>query len=842
MRKAVLQGSVAALVLGSMCLVSPLAVAQDTTAEEAENPLALNQITVTARKVEESILDAPIAVTAFDSAELIEGGFDNILDIGKASPGLFVPKLNSFPQGRLNTTPRFRGIFLLGNDPLQRTAGTFVDGIAIINGLQSIGVQELERVEVIKGPQSALFGRNTFAGAVNYVTRDPGEKFGGTISALAASRDEYNVSASVEGPILSKALSGRINGSYNFNGGHFDNAAVEGQELGEEETWTVSGALLFEPNDRFRSTLRGTYFQDRDGPVAAQAVGGVATHNFGGFPFIDAASGVVDLNAPFDGIPPSGELGTLQTETAFQGTISSPELDEIGLNTGDADFETLVNVFNGLNADSNVFPGLNPFERDGFGLSRNAFRVGSNSAFNITENISVSLLAGYNEDDIAVVSDFDVTGDASFTNTYSRSIRDFSVEGRLSGEFDNILGRPLNWTLGGTYVDIDIDELSGTLNLFGPQFFFAAFVDDDVERTGAQTLAGFGILDYEIVDKLNIIFEWRYQRDEIFDPSVNGVLGADVSPATFTTFLPRVVAQYQPYDDTLLYFNWGVGNLPGGFNAQVAALNDLQLAELQLAVPTAATTFDEERLENFEIGWKQSLFNDRAYFSLAAFYMERTDQIFQFFELVSTVGVTDPASDFITVEIDANGASTEIFGFELEAEANLTENLFVQGSVAYVDSEISDFPTGAACGDFCDIFGSAASPVGQEAPRFPPLTASIGARFEDDLPKNQLFESWYARGDVFYTDSFFVSNANLAQTEDAFDINLRAGLKRENFNIEFFITNLLDEDAPTSATSFSDLSFAVRTMPGSFFDFAREGTQIGLRPRRQFGGRVTFNF
>lgn len=842
MKRAVLRSSVAALVFGSLCSYTPVGFAQDSNTEEANNPLALEQITVTARKVEESILDAPIAVSAFDNAELVEGGFDNILDIGKASPGLFVPKLNSFPQGRLNTTPRFRGIFLLGNDPLQRTAGTFVDGIPIINGLQSIGVQELERVEVIKGPQSALFGRNTFAGAVNYVTRDPGEEFGGAISALAASRDQYNISASVEGPILGEALRGRINGSYNFNGGHFDNAAVEGQELGEEETWTVSGALLFEPNDRFRSTLRGTYFQDRDGPVAAQAVAGVNTHNFGGFPFLDVANGVVDLSAPFDGVPPAGEIDTLQTETAFQGTLSAPDLDQIGLNTGDADFETLLNVFNGLDIDGSVFPGLNPFERGGFGLSRNAFRVSSNSSFDITENIEVSLLAGYNEDDISVVSDFDVTGDASFANTYSRSIRDFSLEGRVSGEFDNLFGRSLNWTLGGTYVDIDIDELSGTLNLFGPQFFFTSFADDDVERTGAQTVAGFGILDYEIFDKLNLIFEWRYQRDEISDPSVNGALGANVSPATFNTFLPRVVVQYQPLDDTLLYFNWGVGNLPGGFNSQVAALNDQQFAELQSLVPTASATFDEERLENFEIGWKQSLFNDRAYFSLAAFYMERTDQIFQFFELVSTVGVVNPASDFITVEIDANGASTEIFGFELEAEANLTENLFVQGSLAYVNSEISDFPAGAACGDFCDIFGSASSPVGQEAPRFPPFTASIGARYEDNLPANTLFESWYARGDVFYTDSFFVSNANIAQTQDAFDINLRAGLKRENFNVEFFITNLLDEDAPTSATSFSDVSFAVRTMPGGFFDFAREGVQIGLRPRRQFGGRLTFNF
>ncbi len=250
--------------------------------------LAVEEIVVTARKRAESIQDAPVAITAFSSVELQAAGFSNILDVTKATPGVFVEAFNVSPA-RIDTTPRFRGIFLSTGNPLQQTAGIFIDGNPVIGGIQGIGIQELERVEIVKGPQSALFGRNTFAGAINYVTRDPGDEMRTDVSLLAADRDEYRAQGSVEGAI-SDTVKARLNASYDFNGGHYDNNAVDGQELGETTTWSVSSVVTFEPSETFRAKVRAHYYQDNDGPPAAQNTTGVNFHNFGGFPITNVVA------------------------------------------------------------------------------------------------------------------------------------------------------------------------------------------------------------------------------------------------------------------------------------------------------------------------------------------------------------------------------------------------------------------------------------------------------------------------------------------------------------------------------------------------------------------------
>jgi len=127
-------------------------------------------------------------------------------------------------------------------------------------------------------------------------------------------------------------------------------------------------------------------------------------------------------------------------------------------------------------------------------------------------------------------------------------------------------------------------------------------------------------------------FEGRYQEDEISDgaPELVGT-----SPTTFTNFLPRVLLQYQPTDNTTVYANYSEGNLSGGFNPEISELDATQLTELNARVPGTGLTFGEETLTNYEIGWKQSLFDGAAAFNLAAFFMNRKDQIFSGFELIS---------------------------------------------------------------------------------------------------------------------------------------------------------------------------------------------------------------
>ena len=827
-RTKLLQSAAITALAGVMATLPHTASAQ----QSAQSEFAIEEITVTARKRAESIQDAPIAVTAFSSTDITAAGFDNILDITKAAPGVFVERYND-TTARINTTPRFRGIFLSTGNPLQQTAGIFIDGAPIVGGIQSIGVQELERVEIIKGPQSALFGRNTFAGAINYVTKEPGDEFRADVSVLAATRDEYLASGSVEGPI-SDTLKYRLNASYDFNGGHYDNIAVDGQELGETETWSVSGTLIWEPTDKFRAKFRGAYWEDDDGPPAAQHGTGTLEHNFGGFP-IDPVTGNADTSAPFDGIAATDGS---ETESVFAGIIQRPPLDTIGLNGGQAEIDKFTSV---LFRDGRYVPGRWPAfdvaDNDRFGLRREAIRLATEMSYDITDDITFTVQGNYNKEDTGNWFDFDQSEDESFLSFVSRRLTDYNIEARFTGvSFDD----KLTWKLGGNLIDIKIDSLGGTMNDRGFDFFFGGAFEPVVE-TSAQTLAVFGSLDYQFTEELSLIFEGRYQADEIGDNTVNVGLPEPISPDTLRKFLPRVIVNWEPTDDTLVYANWSVGNLPGGFNPDIGELDPAALAELVALAPGASVTFGEEKLQNYELGWKQSALDGRLAANTAIFYMRRSDEIFRSIEVVSDnrPGAPNPLR---TVAFNANGATTDIKGIEIDLAFNATERISLTGSFAYTDSKIDSFPEGEGSGDFGDIFGPQDSVQGQRAPRWPKIQGSFSATYTHPLAEGGYFDNWFTRVDAFYTGSYFSSNANVAETDPSLDVNLRTGVGNDRLRFELFVTNLFDEDNPASVFNFADVTNNTRSRPGENFNFGREGNTIGLRDRRQFGARVNYRF
>ena len=120
---------------------------------------------------------------------------------------------------------------------------------------------------------------------------------------------------------------------------------------------------------------------------------------------------------------------------------------------------------------------------------------------------------------------------------------------------------------------------------------------------------------------------------------------------------------------------------------------------------------------------------------------------------------------------------------------------------------------------------------------------SLGTNYEDDVDAfGGLFETWYLRGDVYFTGDYFDSNANVASVPEATEVNLRVGLRGETVNVELFATNLFETSVPTTAFNFADLSFGTRARSGGFFNFGREGDRVGLRDKRQFGLKVKYTF
>jgi len=797
----------------------------------------IEEIIVTARKRSQSIQDTPLAISAFDSQELKSAAYDNIIDVSKAAPGLFIESVNQLPA-RVETTPRFRGITFDAISPLQRTASIFIDGVIVSGGIQSIGVQELERVEVIKGPQSALFGRNTFSGAINYITKTPSEESSTDVSIDVASRGEVKFGLSTEGA-LSKNLAGRLYVNYSDKEGHYDNqsvlAAPEGQRLGDEESQSIGAVLNFSPSDKVQIKIRGNYYEDDDGPAPVIRTAGFDQHNFGGFPLASGGN----------------------TETAFQGTVQTPTGSQIGLNTSQATFDRITGI--ALNDGRPVtFLGLDFDDLGGFGLAREGFRLAVDASFELSDSLQLDVLAGVNEDEFLYFGDFDGSPDfgdvppfagfspaaggpsiLGFNSRFGRDTEDTSIEARLSGSTSN---ERLNWSIGANYIDIETSAIGGFYDGIRNVYFDGIFTDP-ILVTAAETFGIFGSLDYKLNDKVTLIFEGRYQEDEISDEQVsNGV-------ATFEEFLPRALVQYQPNEDTLFYASYSVGNLPGGFNPEVADLDTQQLAEFQALVPGAGIAFGEETLTNLEFGWKQSLFDGRLAFNLAAFYMEREDQIFSGFELVSDTTPNAP-NPFRTVAFTDNGATTDIKGFELDGTWNATNTLSFQGSIGYTDAEIDSFPAGANAGDFTAVFGPDADVSGQRAPRFPEWTASFSGSYEQPAKIGGYDGDWYFRGDVFYTGDFFDENTNLAVLPSATDVNIRTGFRMDKLTLEVYVTNLFEEDAPIAGNNLADTGGSVRTRTGltgfaafgGLFDFSQESVHVALRDRRQIGFRATYQF
>ncbi|GLQ22092.1 TonB-dependent receptor [Algimonas porphyrae] len=772
----------------TIMLSSALALLMSQEAAWAQNN---DEIIVTARKQAENILEVPLAVTAISAADIDAANLENIVDLAAFTPGFQLESFNSIP-GRYDSTPFIRGVVFDSTDPLRQTVSVFVDGVFVSGGNMMLDFEGIERVEVIKGPQSAQFGRSTFAGAVNYITADPSTEFQGRLSGLAATRDEYEITASVEGPILGDTLSGRLTGRYNFNGGHYDNALDPSQELGEEETLSFGAMLMYQPSDNFKTRLRGFYSEIDDGQPATILL----DSSFNSGPFV-----------------PGGE-------TIFAGTIPEFDAADIGLNSTDADFDAFIADA----ATRDVFFSITP---DRFGLDREALRISLDGQYDFDNGIALNYVAGYSSEKATSLIDVDSSPDATYTQVANREFEDLQGEIRLSG---NAFDESVFWSFGANYYELKFDT-GGAFGLqaFGQSFSFGQ--DGFLDREDVNTLGFFGKVDWDVTDRFSLSFEGRYQEDEIDEgPDANG---------TFTSFLPRVTADYEPWEDGLFYATYSEGNLPGGFNSNFFDLTADQVTALQTQFAGLDSTYDEETLKNYEIGWKQN-FDDLMNLQFSFYKMERVDQVTRAVaQLPNPAFVGDPTQPPIVTEtFFVNAAATDIYGAELETNWYPTDNLSLRATLAWTNAEISNFPASGDSGDFEDVFLTDDGFIGQKAERYPPIQITLSGTYDKPIGSlGNMEANWYLRGDILYANEYFISTPNLGESPAVTDARLRTGIRTDRYTLEAFVTNLFEETAPTAANNYIDLS---NTTP--LFSFGVEAVQVGLRDKRQFGIRAAMNF
>ena len=232
----------------------------DAAAPDADQTDApIEQIVVTARKRAEGLQDTPVAVTALTADQIADFGVQSLADISKMTAGM----LFDSEFGRGSNRPVIRGqANILGASGVSY----FIDGVYVSGSIDDYDTDDIERIEIVKGPQSALYGRNTYSGAINIVTRSPGEALRASVKGEAAGDEQFLLRASVSGPIA-QDLAGSLTLRRYAMGGHVTNRH-DGQSIGEQESASASGVLEFTPGERLSVRVRGYWSARDDGQPA----------------------------------------------------------------------------------------------------------------------------------------------------------------------------------------------------------------------------------------------------------------------------------------------------------------------------------------------------------------------------------------------------------------------------------------------------------------------------------------------------------------------------------------------------------------------------------------------
>lgn len=835
--------------------LATMAITALPLAAEAQQ-IALEEIVVTARKRSESLQEIPVAITAFSSAQMEAIGAPNLVDLAKFTPGLQFNEQGVQEPGRVYTAIRFRGLGSELKEPFAQTGSAFLDGIYMPGGVSSLGNENFERIEVVKGPSSAWLGRSTFAGAVNFITKTPStEEFSGRASTRFAEDGTYDVTFSHEGPIIEDKLAYRafVRG-YGTSGQY---SASDGGELGAERTDTIMGTLYATPTDSLTMKLHAIYSEDKDSSPAQAFISGplgLRGNNTTGLTnCLDTRTGGA---VKADGVTPLTDW--------VCGKI--PEVASI-IDSSTAISADLIQFWNEVVPE---FPGA-PYI-DQVGLRRENLRLSLNidydlNAGGILEGSTLSFLGGYGKENSVFIRDFDLTPVANWLSRDPSQNKVKQFEARITSSEDN----DLTWMLGVSYFDggfqatfqggevavgtdggltgpgsFDLDTALGRApDGFCPCFFPPLTIGPE---NGGETKGVFGTIGYQFTDEFSFDFEWRYQKDEItvilpgvtsvdgFAPQIQALAtgnGGELGQS-FKKFLPRVTLQYQPTDDTNVWATFSRGNTPGYFNADVvnrpAADIDLIFAQIQTDV-----FLDEETLDNYELGWKQQFLDNRVNFSLVAYYMEWKNQKTR---TGATINRNDAEMSQIALNATIGGFNTEFKGIEFEGSAAATENLVFDWGLNYADAEFKNFE----CGFTDDFFPPAADGRlvcdGNRPVQFPKWSGSIAGTWTDSLTDDW---DYFLRWDASYTGKRFADEANFAYVGSQILSNLRIGFSNDDMRIEGFVTNLFNDKTWLAGQRWTDFS----ADQGGLFPFeftVQQGIALSAPKLRQFGVRASYNF
>lgn len=764
------------------------------------------EIVVTVRRKEESLQEVPLAVTAISLDEIEKRGIKNLAGIATLDPSVVIDQGFSAEDTRIairgitNTRGRSNVAFLVdGVDVTSESISTAGSSLLVSQRL----LTDVERIEIIKGPQSALYGRSAFAGAISYVTRNANlEELDANAEVEISEYNRYQVSAGVSGPIIKDKLGLRLQ-IVNWDGdSYYDNEAT-GRNLGNNQGWAGALTTTFEPSDEFRLKWRMSY---NDSESAAQPQ------------FVYSGDDLTQLPIPAEALVSNG--GPVPDSTI----VSSAE------SFGNAKGRQVLYSENPMNGEEYI------------GSSLELFRTSLKFDWDVGPGTFTSI-TGYTDADTYIEQDLDYQGlglpdtiaNGWATDTENET-RQFSQELRYATAFDgpvNFTGGLLGWTETRTQGSRGYIAVCGFYNdPNGPDVFEPCrsgnwqdlvrqydiqYGQDGFTDATTDHWSIYGLVDWNMTELLTLSIEARYVNEN-FDlarslgtPCLIGPFSgcSDFESASGSVrsdfVVPKTTLDYAFRDNINLYFSVGKGQKPGG----ISTLNSGGAVDLE------SLSFAPEILWNYELGWKTSFDGDfgRLIFNGALFFQDYSDKQVVVQSRAEILN-PNPPPEFITTTVQSveNASSASILGQEIQlVYIPPVDGLSINFAYTHLDTEYTDFvATTASAGTIAEL-GQCTQVIDVDRVK---CQVDYSGNALERSPKHSvasttslirpLFDSsfdYLAELDVNYQSSRYVGPTNFSELEPYWLLNLRLGVQAESWSVIAYANNLLDNDTIISGGS-----------------------------------------
>ncbi len=719
----VISAAISTALFGS-ALVSTTAVAQ-----EAED-LGIEEILVTAQKRSESLQEVPIAMSVFSSEMIDQSGSLELRDLGE-----YIPNVNISQGSDFGAQIRIRGVGANSrNIGFDSRVGVYLDGVYLGQGpALNQDLVDLEQIEVLRGPQGTLFGKNTVAGAINMISIKPTQEFTADVTANAMNYNGLELKGMINFP-LGDIVAARISYSDRSRDGYVKNIYDQ---------------------SHLPSTFNIVH------PVAGPIFGIPLCDEFGG----STPPGCAANDVGPDTDPKVKWLSDVDTQS-YRAQLRITPSDQLDINIAVDGLKSDRNILNGEPFTDTFGSTVDRFAPEDLEVSfsedsfetRDIFGASLNIDYDLNNGYAFRSITAYRDTEMLHHNDTDATAFDFLYIDYLDEYQQTTQELQWISPDDSVF----KYVAGFYYYNQDShsarDAVTGNAGwLFALPPGAGAFSVGDVETDSwAVFLNG----SYDFSDAWTLGFGFRYSdetKDVVYhlDGTRSGVFGIGTTPPggyidsdTYTNFAPMLTLGWAIGDNTNTYVKYSTGFKSGGFNLDYVTQADLD----------AGIVFDEETVDSYELGLKGTYFDGRLTFNAAAFIANYEDyQVNQFFDL----GFDEASGTQLTSARITNAAEVDTSGLEFEATWLVTDSLTINGSLGLLDATFADFPGGTSTEVSAPSVpgGVIKVPVnakGNRLPGAPETNATLGFVHFTHFSSVDLM----IRLDILYTGDYFTTIEN----------------------------------------------------------------------------------